>query len=70
VFEKALITFSVDGEVEGEKLMEAVHLSQTKYCGVSAMLALAFPIEFRVLLNGQEIGRGSAKFDLAKKEPA
>jgi putative redox protein len=70
VFERALLSFIVGGEIEREKLLEAVNLSQSKYCGVSAMLALAFPIEFRVVLNGQEIGRGSAKFDLSKKESA
>jgi len=63
VFERAVLSFIVDGEVEGEKLIEAVHLSQSKYCGVSAMLALAFPIEYCVVLNGQEVGKGIAKFD-------
>jgi putative redox protein len=63
VFEKAVLSFFVDGEVDAEKLNEAVQLSQTKYCGVSAMLAQAFPIEYRVILNGKEIGTGRAKFE-------
>jgi uncharacterized OsmC-like protein len=50
------------GDVEAEKLVEAVRLSQTKYCGVSAMLAQAFPLRYRVVLNGQEIATGEAKF--------
>lgn len=62
VFEKANLTFNVEGEIDPEKLKEAVHLSQTKYCGVSAMLSKAFPIEYRILLNKQEIGQGSAQF--------
>lgn len=64
IFEKAILNFIVDGEVESEKLIEAVRLSQTKYCGVSAMLSKAFPIEYRIILNGKEIGTGSASFGL------
>ncbi len=63
VFEKTLLSFIVEGEVEPEKLIEAVKLSQTKYCGVSAMLSKSFPIEFRIVLNGNEIGTGTAKFE-------
>lgn len=63
VFEKAILNFVVDGTVEAEKLTEAVRLSQTKYCGVSAMLSKSFPIEYHVILNGEEIGEGFAKFE-------
>ena len=62
VFEKSIVTFHVEGSVDAEKLNEAVLLSQTKYCGVSAMLSKAFPIEYRVILNGTEIGSGTAQF--------
>lgn len=63
VFEKAMLSFAVEGQVEPERLLEAVQLSQTKYCGVSAMLSESFPIDYRVVLNGKEIGTGSAKFE-------
>lgn len=62
VFLKASITFSATGDVDSKVLMESVRLSQTKYCGVSAMLAKAFPISYQVLLNGEEIGRGNTDF--------
>lgn len=62
VFKKALLTFKVEGDVQAEKLNEAISLSQTKFCGVSAMLSQSFPIEYRVILNGQQIGQGFAKF--------
>lgn len=68
VFNKATLSFIVDGDVEAEILVEAVKLSQTKYCGVSAMLAKSFPIEYRVILNGQEVGTGLANFDSQKTE--
>jgi putative redox protein len=68
VFEKAIITFVVNGNVDVDKLIEAVNLSQTKYCGVSAMLSKSLPIEYKVVLNGAEIGFGSANFETNKKE--
>lgn len=62
VFEKATLIFKVEGNVSAEKLTEAVKLSQTKYCGVSAMLSKSFPIEYQIILNGHEIGTGAAHF--------
>ena len=62
VFEKAVLSFKVNGKVDADKLIEAVYLSQTKYCGVSAMLAKAFPIEYKIILNQVEINQGFAQF--------
>lgn len=62
VFEKAILSFFVEGDIEAEKLMEAVHLSQSKFCGVSAMLSKALPIHYRVILNNLEVGTGAANF--------
>lgn len=64
VFEKIDLDFVVDGPVDAEKLKEAVVLSQTKYCGVSAMMAKHCPIYYRIVLNGAEIARGQSKFDI------
>ena len=62
VFTSALLTFNIRGEVESDVLLEAVKLSQTKYCGVSAMLVKAFPIKYVVLLNDVVIGEGISDF--------
>lgn len=62
VFTKAFLTFTAMGSIDAEILLEAVHLSQTKYCGVSAMLVKAFPIHYQVVLNGETIGQGQADF--------
>lgn len=62
VFKYAVITFKVQGLVDPKILMDSVTLSQTKYCGVTAMLLKAFPINYVVLLNGTEIGKGVAQF--------
>jgi putative redox protein len=62
VFTHILLTFNAEGMIEKEKLIEAVTLSQTKYCGVSAMLAKAFPIEYKIILNNEQIANGKASF--------
>lgn len=60
--------YFVNGNTEAEKLLEAVQLSQTKFCGVSAMLSKAFPVECQVILIGEEVGVGIANFETNKKE--
>lgn len=63
VFEKAILNFFIDGDAEPAKVIEAVQLSQTKFCGVSAMLSKSFPIEYHIFLNSTEIGTGVANFE-------
>ena len=60
VFSRATLTFKAEGPIDPDRYLEAVDLSQNRYCGVSAMLSKAFPIEYRVILNGSEIGSGTA----------
>jgi len=62
VFQSAEIQFRAAGSIDKSILLESIRLSQTKYCGVSAMLSKAFPIHYTVLLNGEEIGAGEANF--------
>lgn len=62
IFTGATITFMATGEVDKAIFLDAVKLSQTKYCGVSAMLVKAFPISYKVMLNNEMIGEGKADF--------
>jgi putative redox protein len=62
-FTRADLVFDVRGEMDPNVLLESVKASQTMFCGVSAMLSQAFPIAYKVLLNGAQIGAGQAKFD-------
>jgi putative redox protein len=64
-FSRADLVFDVSGDVEPKVLLESVKASQSMFCGVSAMLSRAFPIAYRVVLNGIEIGGGEASFDAA-----
>jgi putative redox protein len=63
VFAKADITFYLNGEIDPAIALESVRLSQTKFCGVSAMLSKAFPIYYTVVVNGETIGSGQAQFE-------
>ena len=62
VFKEVQLVFKLEGVLEKEKVLEAIMLSQTKYCSVSAMLSKAFPIHYTVQLNSESIGAGSAQF--------
>lgn len=64
VFEEVLLTFHLKGQLDAAIVLEAVKLSQTKYCGVSAMLSQVFPIRYLVLVNGETVGEGQASFSL------
>jgi putative redox protein len=48
--------------VEAAKAIEAVQLSQTKYCGVSAMVAASVPIHYTIEINEKKVGTGQARF--------
>lgn len=64
VFSKILLTFKIKAlNADSQLAHKAVHDSMTKYCGVSAMLSKAVTINYKVLLNDQEIGAGQAQFE-------
>ncbi len=61
-FQEVHLTFNLQGPLDREKVLEAIMLSQTKFCSVSAMLSKAFPIYYTVQLNAEIIGSGTANF--------
>lgn len=63
IFAKAEITFHLNGSIDPKIALESVRLSQTKFCGVSAMLSKAFPISYKVVVNGESVGSGQAQFE-------
>ncbi len=65
VFNSINLKFKAKGALEREKLLEAVHLSQTRYCTVSAMLSRAVQIHYEVELNAENVGAGDADFSAA-----
>jgi putative redox protein len=52
VFKKIFLTYRIrGGGVTRDKVEKAVSLSQDKYCGVSAMLRQAAPIEAEIIIE-------------------
>lgn len=62
VYKEIKLVFKLKGSLDEAKVMESVVLSQTKYCGVTAMVSKAVPITYTVELNGKSIGAGRAEF--------
>jgi len=62
VFKSVTLHFNLNGEIDPNILVESVKLSQEKFCGVSAMLSRAFPIYYKINLNGVQVGEGQAHF--------
>ncbi len=62
VFREIKLVFEIRGPMDREKVLEAVRLSQTKFCSVSGMLSKAVPIDYEVRLNSETIGTGKADF--------
>lgn len=62
VYTEVRLAYTATGPVDPAVLKDAVHRSMTQYCGVSAMIAKACPINYVINLNGQEIARGQAEF--------
>lgn len=63
MFKDFHLEYTCTGEVESEKLIEAVKLSLTKYCSVSAMLSKVGPISYIVKLNDVKVSEGQAHFE-------
>lgn len=62
VFTKATLNYIAEGDISKDIFIEAVTLSQTKYCGVSAMLSKALPIFYKITLNNEVIHEGQSHF--------
>ncbi len=63
VFKKIHLIFRLAGTLNTETVNEAVKLSQTKFCGVTAMVSKAVPVSYSIEINGQVVGQGEAKFN-------
>lgn len=63
VFNQIDIVFELTGKaIELGRVIEAVTLSMTRYCGVSAMVAKVSPIFLTVVVNGVVEHRDEARF--------
>lgn len=62
VWTKVHLVYEINGDATPREATEAVMLSMTKYCGVSAMISKAVPITYEVMVNGEKAGEGEARF--------
>ena len=64
IFSELRITYDLAGKIDPALALEAARLSQTKYCGVSAMISVTCPIFYKVIVNGEQVGEGKSEFNL------
>jgi putative redox protein len=62
VFKAIHLLYKVKGAIEPQKVKEAVQLSQTRYCSVSAMISGVVPVSYTIELNDSVLTRGDAEF--------
>jgi putative redox protein len=63
IFPSIQVVFESNGaQVPAEIFKEAVHLSLTRYCGVTAMVTPTVQVLYSVMLRGEEIAKGQANF--------
>lgn len=62
IFKQVKLTYRFTGNIDAAKAHEAVHLSQSLYCGVSAMISKAVPISYSIEINGAMTSEGKSEF--------
>ncbi len=56
IYHTIVVNYMFKGkELPNEKIMRAVELSETRYCGVSEMLRKASELKSRIFINGDEL---------------
>ncbi len=62
VFTRIRLVYRVEGaKLPAKDVERAIHVSEDSLCSVSAMLRKAVPIEWRAILNGEEIASGGVE---------
>lgn len=56
------LNYVLNGPCEPDKVMDAVRLSQTKYCAISSMISRGTDVDYNVFLNGKLLAGGRADF--------
>ncbi|MFN8790508.1 MAG: OsmC family protein [Bdellovibrionales bacterium] len=64
VFRECTLSYKVSGVVDPAKFNEAIQLSLSKYCSVSAMVSKVIQLKWKSFINDQPQGEGQADFHL------
>jgi putative redox protein len=59
--------FKLEGSIDEGIALEALQLSQSRYCGITAMLSSTVPIRWRLFVNGKEVEEGQTGYFLSKE---
>jgi putative redox protein len=70
VFTEISLAYRITGAVSRDLAVEAVRLSESRYCAVGAMLSRVVPIRYSVELNGLAVASGQASFEVHIGEPS
>ena len=62
-FKSVSLEYDLSGELDPEKVIKAVTLSMTKYCGVNFMISRSCPVYYKVILNDKILLEDQAKFE-------
>lgn len=64
IFSNIKLVYNVESkeEIDPEKIKKAVHMSMSKYCGVSAMIAESADITYDIVINGNKVYSGTTDF--------
>jgi putative redox protein len=62
ILQNIKLVYFFEGPCDPDKVSEAVSLSQTKFCSVSAMISRGTKISYEIILNGKSIGKAEADF--------
>lgn len=62
IFSSIMLTYKIEGALDPASALKAVELSQTHYCGISAMLSQIAPVRWSLFVNGEKTGEGVANF--------
>lgn len=63
-FSQVHLEYHLEGDFPSEKMIKAVVLSMTKYCGVSYMISRVCPITYDVFINGKLAHQDKADFTI------
>lgn len=69
IFSEIQLTYHLKGALDKDAAIEAVRLSESKYCSVSAMISRTVPVRYAVHVNGEPVADGQANFEVHLVEP-
>jgi putative redox protein len=58
------ITYELEGQLETKHVLDAVQLSMSRFCSVSAMVSKVINLTYSIEVNGVLVGEGKSNFEI------